>query len=461
MYDALIIGAGFSGLAAGIRAAHYEQRVCILERHTTIGGLNSFYRLRGRNHDVGLHAVTNFAPKGTKRGPLSRILRQLRFSWDEFDLKPQIGSQIVFPSARLDFTNDLEVLRSEIARAFPRQIDGFDQLVAAIPDFDDLPVDGPQPSAREFVGRFISDPLLVDMLFCPPMLYGGAREHDMDLAQFFVMFRSIFLEGLSRPTEGVRPLLKLLTRRYKELGGELRLRAGVRRIVCEGDAVRGVELDDGTQLEARNVFSSAGYVETSRLAGASEPAVEAEAGRLSFVESISVLDRPLGRLGCDRTMIFFSTEDRFHWHRPTDLVDYRGGVLCVPTNFRFDAPPDEGAVRMTAPANFDSWSRLSEADYRRAKAEAFDRLTELGLRYLPDFRPHVVDTDMFTPTTVVRYTNHANGAIYGAPRKRYDGRTRWSNLFLCGADQGLVGIVGALISGIAMANRHLLAAKAT
>ena len=93
--------------------------------------------------------------------------------------------------------------------------------------------------------------------------------------------------------------------------------------------------------------------------------------------------------------------------------------------------------------------------------QAFDRLTEVGLRFLPDFRPHVVDTDMFTPTTVVRYTGHANGAIYGAPRKRYDGRTRWSNLFLCGTDQGYVGIIGALTSGIAMANRHLLTTQAT
>ena len=37
MYDTIIIGAGMSGLAAGIRLAHYDQRVCILERHHTIG----------------------------------------------------------------------------------------------------------------------------------------------------------------------------------------------------------------------------------------------------------------------------------------------------------------------------------------------------------------------------------------------------------------------------------------
>ena len=67
MYDTIIIGAGMSGLAAGIRLAHYDQKVCILERHYTIGGLNSFYRMNGRDYDVGLHAVTNFTPKVRRR----------------------------------------------------------------------------------------------------------------------------------------------------------------------------------------------------------------------------------------------------------------------------------------------------------------------------------------------------------------------------------------------------------
>ena len=73
MYDTIIIGAGMSGLAAGIRLAYYDQKVCVLERHYTIGGLNSFYRLRGRDYDVGLHAVTNFTPKGARKGPLARL----------------------------------------------------------------------------------------------------------------------------------------------------------------------------------------------------------------------------------------------------------------------------------------------------------------------------------------------------------------------------------------------------
>src|SRR5688500_9494529 len=134
MYDTIIIGAGMSGLAAGIRLAYFDQRVCILERHNTIGGLNSFYRLRGRDYDVGLHAVTNFTPKGAKKGPLARLLRQLRFSWDDFSLSPQLESAIAFPDVRLSFNNDLELFKSEVAREFPDQAANFQRLLDSIVD---------------------------------------------------------------------------------------------------------------------------------------------------------------------------------------------------------------------------------------------------------------------------------------------------------------------------------------
>ncbi|MEE8451944.1 MAG: NAD(P)-binding protein, partial [Thermoguttaceae bacterium] len=198
MYDTIIIGAGMSGLAAGIRLAHFEQRVCILERHSTIGGLNSFYRFGGRNYDVGLHALTNFVPKGTRRGPLAKLLRQLRFAWDEFSLSPQLGSTIAFPGIRLNFSNEFELFLSEVARHFPREKDGLKRLVDELSDYDQLGQADTGQSARQAVARYIDDPLLVEMIFCPLLFYGGARQHDMDFGQFTIMFRAIFLEGLAR-----------------------------------------------------------------------------------------------------------------------------------------------------------------------------------------------------------------------------------------------------------------------
>ena len=134
-YDTIIIGAGLSGLAAGIRLAYFEKRVCILERHTTIGGLNSFYRLRNRNHDVGLHAVTNYAPPGTRTGPLSKLLRQLRMRWDDFDLAPQIESSVVFPSCILRFFCD--GIAQTVSRADSRRgirTTGDDEQHRRVPD---------------------------------------------------------------------------------------------------------------------------------------------------------------------------------------------------------------------------------------------------------------------------------------------------------------------------------------
>jgi phytoene dehydrogenase-like protein len=67
-----------------------------------------------------------------------------------------------------------------------------------------------------------------------------------------------------------------------------------------------------------------------------------------------------------------------------------------------------------------------------------------------------VAIDFFTPRTIARYTGHFHGAIYGAPEKIRDGHTHLENLYLCGTDQGLLGIIGAMLSGISMANLHIL-----
>ncbi|BBO32435.1 phytoene desaturase family protein [Lacipirellula parvula] len=460
MYDTLIIGAGMSGLAAGIRLAYYDQRVCIVERHTTIGGLNGFYRLRGRDYDVGLHALTNITPKGAKRGPLARLLRQLRLSWDDFAISPQIGSEIVFPSARLRFDNDLDLFRAEIARTFPAQVDNFERLVAEVAEYDDLNETHAAISARERLNELLTEPLLVEMLFCPLMFYGSAREHDMDWGQFSIMFRSIFMEGLGRPHAGVRLILKQLVRKFRGVGGELKLRTGVERLHVEDGRVAGVVLQNGQTIEAKRVLSSAGWPETMRLCDDGQ-AVTAQRppGRLSFCETIATLDVEPKRLGHDRTITFYNDSDTFDWSESHEPCDLRSGVICSPNNFEYDEPLDkkgEGVMRITALANFDYWRGLDEPTYRLEKLRWYDYITDSAVRFIPDYRGRVVDTDMFTPTTIVRFTGHDNGAIYGAPEKQLDGRTHLENLFICGTDQGFVGIIGAITSGIGMANMHCL-----
>jgi phytoene dehydrogenase-like protein len=460
-YDTLIIGAGLSGLAAGIRLAYFEKPVSIVERHTTIGGLNSFYRLRNRNYDVGLHAVTNYVPRGTKTGPLSKVLRQLRLSWEDFDLSPQFGSRVSFPGRSLSFSNDFDLLVSQVADQFPSQIDGFRRLAWFLEEQELGKVIDPGLTARSVLSRYLSDPLLVDMLLCPLMFYGSPTPDDMEFTQFAIMFHSIYREGFSRPRDGVRLILKRLVRRYKELGGELRLRAGVREIVNDGRRATAVIFDDGSTAAVDRILSSAGYFETTRLCNHQpEPATAADAGpvpgQITFAETIATLNCQPADLGHRETIVFYSNSPKFTYANPAEPCDVTSGIICSPNNFAYDKPLEEGAIRITALANNACWMNYSDDEYAAAKAAWNDRIVDSALRHIPDFRSAVVDMDMFTPRTIQKFTSHINGCVYGAPRKQWSGTTHLDNVFLCGTDQGYLGIVGSMLSGIGMANEHVL-----
>jgi phytoene dehydrogenase-like protein len=254
----------------------------------------------------------------------------------------------------------------------------------------------------------------------------------------------------------VRLILKTLVRKFKELGGELRLRATVEKLAVRERRVSGVVLEGGETIEAKNVLSSAGWLETLRLCEDVSQPDERQAGQLSFVESIAVLDAQPRAIGCDKTVIFYNDSPRFHWEKPAALIDPRSGVICSPNNFVYDEPLAEGVMRVTTLANYDLWRALPEPEYRLQKLRSYDAALASAVRFTGDFRSSMVAVDMFTPTTIRRFTGHENGAVYGAPVKRYNGQTHLENLFVCGTDQGYVGIVGSIMSGISIANTHLL-----
>ena len=164
-YDVLIIGAGMSGLAAGIRLAYYGKKVCIVEKHYRVGGLNSFYNLGGRKFDVGLHAMTNYVPKGVKLRPLPKLLRQLKLKSEDFDLCPHHMSVIKFPEKTLRINNDFDFIVQEVVDNFPRQADNIQTLLKIVFEYAELNLYAKPLSAREVVSSVISDTFLSDMIF--------------------------------------------------------------------------------------------------------------------------------------------------------------------------------------------------------------------------------------------------------------------------------------------------------
>ncbi len=360
----------------------------------------------------------------------------------------------------------MSCFRSEVGRAFPAEVDNFERLVARLLSYDDMggPLGGQsaRPGGRRNDSRSLVDR---DALLPADVLRSASRDTTWTFLPPISRscFRSIFFEGLARPFAGIRLILKHLVKKFRDLGGELaRCGPGVSRLATAADSKLrfGAARRRGQELAAHDVLSSAGWVETMRMCdGAAVPA-ERPAGQLSFLETASVLNVPPRDLGFDQTVVFFNDSEKFHWQKPDELVDVRSGVICSPNNFHYDAPAEEGMVRITALANFDRWQNLSEEEYREAKGAWYDRLNAAAIRFLPDFRKAVVDNDTFTPCTIRRFTWPRKRRFTAPLTNRVDRQlTHLKNLFICGTDQGFVGIIGALISGITIVNRHLLREK--
>jgi phytoene dehydrogenase-like protein len=452
-YDTIIIGAGMSGLAAGIRLAMFDQKVCILERHKVPGGLNSYYERLDRKLDVGLHAMTNFACRGERGRPLTKLLKQLRIPYEKLELSQQHFSRIVFPEHQLSFSNGPQLLTQEIEKTFPLQKDNFARLLDIVKNFDEVNLNNKYQSAKEKVREIISDERLLEIIFCPLLIYGSAWENDMDFSQFVIMFKSIYLEGFSRPKNGVRSIINLLIEKYIQLGGELRLGAGIREIDTERGVVKSVILDNGEIIQSNKVMSSIGLPETMNIVSEKHecPAV----GAMSFTETILFFDKKPSDQGIKDTIIFFNDNEKYNYQKPQTLCDYRSAVICFPNNFGYD-DYDEGVVRITFIANFDKWNELDKKTYLLRKKEVRKESLSLITRLFPEFKTKLLYSDVFTPRTITRYTGHIKGAVYGSTQKVRDGRTAIKNLFICGTDQGFLGIVGAMLSGISMANLHCL-----
>lgn len=458
-YDVIIIGAGMSGMAAAIRLAMYDKKVLLLERHTISGGLNSYYNRRKRSLDVGLHALTNFAAKKERGKPLTKLLKQLRIPYEDLCLSPQVESRVQFPEVGLRFSNDRELLLSEISAKFPHEIDNFKKLLTHIENFNEVALDNKTVMAKDEVRRFIKDPQLIEMIFCPLLIYGSAWENDMDFSQFVIMFKSIFLEGFGRSRGGVRRILELLRKRLEEVGAEVCYRNGVKAIHTHQGQVVSIETDRGQTLKTTTILSCAGYPETLSLVDEElgTKKTSPRVGRLSFTETIITMNKRPKDFGLKDTIIFHNDQNHYDYQRPNELIDNHSAVLCLPNNF-VDDDYEEGVYRLTMMANYPKWRELKDSG-PRAYYEMKDFVLKESLsifeKYMPGFSSNdITFNDVFSPTTVERYTGHFGGCVYGSPDKSRDGTTPFQGLFLCGTDQGFLGIIGSMLSGISMANLH-------
>ncbi len=457
-FDAVVIGAGMSGIACALRLQSFGLNVALIEKHRVLGGLNSFFqrvkksptgqRLGIRQFDVGLHALTNFAKKGSRNRPLMKILRQLRIPYDSLLLKEQNYSLIHLDNRKIKFDNNIETFIKEVESFFPDQLEGFNKLVEVVKNSTLDTSDTLYVSSREKIKEFISDETLQEMIFLPVFYYGSSWEDDIDFKQFCIMFQALYLEGFSRPYGGIRTLFNILKEKMQSLNIVRMMGVAVQKIEQKLDH-HILELSNGEVISTKKVFSSIGYPETQRVLG--KKVNKESVGKLGFVEVQifynDLLEKKLP------TICFYNKTKKFVYRNPDTLIDTDSAIICSPEGYdEFEGK--EGILRVTFLANYKLWKELDSKQYDEKKEYVEKIARDLICEVYPEHNRKECFIDTFTPLTVEKYTSHMNGAIYGATKKFLNGDIGIKDLFLIGTDQGYLGITGSILSGISMANMN-------
>jgi phytoene desaturase len=278
---AVIVGAGFGGLAAAVRLAARGYRVAVYDRLDTPGGRARVYRQDGFVFDAGPTVIT--APF------LFEELWSLagrRFA-DEIDLRPVTPFYRVRfdDGATFNYTGSPQTMRAEVAKFAPEDVQGYETFVEKSEEifrvgFEQLahvPFNTLGDMARitpsmirlesyrtvyDLVAKHVRHPKLRQVLSFHPLLVGG---NPFSTTSIYALVA--FLErkwGVHFAMGGTGALVRGLVGLIEQLGGEVHLGQDVAEITVEGRRATGLRLASGEIVPADIVVSNADAAWTYR-----------------------------------------------------------------------------------------------------------------------------------------------------------------------------------------------------
>jgi phytoene dehydrogenase-like protein len=428
MKKIIIIGAGMAGLSAGVHAQLKGCQSVIFESHFLPGGLctawkRKSYLFEGCLHFIGLFGLSPrhqfyrlwrdlgiFPETRTHRFELCheyRDARGRRLRW--FADASRLEAELVALSPE-DAPEIRRLCRSaRLASGFLRTAGNPMLAVARL-----LAIARLVPTLKrcggltvgEYASRF-QDPLIrraVSGFFIHP---------EAPANSLFIFMGTFHLGEAGYPLGSSLAMAQKVAARYQALGGELRYRCRVDRILVEDGRAVGVRLTDGSEERADAVVSAADLRTTcvdfleNRF---TPPAIrERLAAPKLFQPLIQV------SLGVDMDLSGWPHSVQAETPEPFTVAGVERQAIWF-QHFAFDpasAPAGKTAVIVLFPSRWDWWERLGRGcEAYAAEKEAVLRATVGQLdRLIPGLAGKVEVSDVSTPLTAQRYTGNWQGAL--------------------------------------------------
>ena len=282
-YDAVVIGAGHNGLVAACALARAGSRVLVLEARDVVGGACVTEEIApGFRVSTAAYSFSLFRPE------IFRALELDRYGLSFYPKEPRMF--VPLPDGRHFFVwRDAARTRAEIARIDPHDADAYDRWNAFWDDVADVirPLILAEPPSLDAFEKQLADQGRHDLFrlavagsaadtvrefFRSDEVQGafvgqgviGTFAGPEDRGTAFVMtyhaFGGDLVDGAATwayVRGGMGSVTQALAARARDLGVEIRTGARVSSIVVDDGQVRGVELDDASEVEASVVLSNA------------------------------------------------------------------------------------------------------------------------------------------------------------------------------------------------------------
>jgi len=271
---AIIIGAGFGGIAAALRLRAKGYKVTILDRCTALGGRAQVFERDGFRHDAGPTVIT--APFLVEE-LFSLFGERMADFIDLVPLKPWYRFHFS-DGDHFDYGGTLEETVAEIRRIEPRDCDGylallahskrifdvgftelsaqpFDRFMTMVRQIPRLVGLGSYQTVWSLVSSYLTSPKLRQAFSIQPLLLGG---NPFDTTSIYCLIH--FLErahGVHFAMGGTGAITQALGNLMQRQGIQIELGATVKRINVQNGVATDVTLENGRILAADVIVSNA------------------------------------------------------------------------------------------------------------------------------------------------------------------------------------------------------------
>jgi len=222
-------------------------------------------------------------------------------------------------------------------------------------------------------------------------------------------------DGFYYPMGGLQALADLLSVGLRMYSGDLALNTMVSRIIIEGDRAAGVELSDGSRVEARYVVSSVDARQTFlELVGEERLPLkfrrelhESQLSPSAFIVSLGV-GLNLKAMGFEETYIIYNRSDDLGELFGTDPEK---SILSINIHSIIDpaqAPDSTTAVQLMAMLPYDMVK-----DWGVAEEAIADKLIASAEKIIPRLSEHIICRHIISPSTFEQCTLNSQGATLG------------------------------------------------